>query len=67
MNISHNKSWFIGLSALVVLLVAVNYTSTINPAPVEAQAIQFSELSNAELDTILAVKAEMLAADASSY
>ena len=67
MKISHNKSWFIGLPALVILLVAVNYTSSTTSASEEAQMIQFSELSNAELDTILAVKAEMLAADASSY
>ena len=57
MNLSQNTSWFIGIFAFVALFTGSSMlTSDLNDQPVMNQ---FSDLTDSDIDMILAVKAEM--------
>lgn len=58
MNLSQNTSWFLGIFAFVALFTGSSmlYTNDLGDQP---GMIQFSDLTDADIDTILAVKAEM--------
>ena len=61
MGLFQNKSWFLGICAFVALFTGSSmlYTNNLGDQP---GMIQFSDLSDSDIDAILAVKAEMLAA-----
>ena len=57
MNLSQNTSWFIGIFAFVALFtVSSMLTIDMNDQP---GMNQFSDLTDSDIDMILAVKAEM--------
>jgi len=57
MNISHNTSWFIGIFTFVALFTGTSMlTSNLGD---QQGMVQFSDLTDSDIDTILAVKAEM--------
>ena len=57
MNLSQNTSWFIGIFAFVALFTGSSMlTSDMNDQP---GMNQFSDLTDSDIDMILAVKAEM--------
>jgi len=59
MNLSHNTSWFIGIFAFVALFTG---TSMLTSNLTDQQGmVQFSDLTDSDIDTILAVKAGMQA------
>jgi hypothetical protein len=60
MNISHNTSWFIGIFAFVALFTGSSMLSS--DFSKQRSMNQFSDLTDADIDMILAVKAEMQAA-----
>ncbi|NOQ88872.1 MAG: hypothetical protein GQ550_08100 [Gammaproteobacteria bacterium] len=61
MNLFQNKGWFLGIFAFVALFTGSSMLIAKDlgdqPGP-----IQFSDLSDSDIDMILAVKAEMQAA-----
>ncbi len=60
MNLSHNTSWFIGIFAFVALFTG---SSMLTSDFSNQQAMnQFADLTDSDIDVILAVKAEMQAA-----
>jgi len=65
MTCNQNKSWFLGIVAFVALFAGSSLflSSDLGAQP---SAIQFSSLSDADIDMILAVKAEMQAARTST-
>ncbi len=61
MTLQNNKSWLLGIFASVMLITGGSYFySDANAA--DASMIQFADLSNADIDLILSVKAKMNAA-----
>ena len=57
MNLSHNTSWFIGIFAFVALFTGSSIlTSDLSDQP---GMTRFSDLTDADIDMILAVKTEM--------
>jgi len=58
MNLSQNTSWFLGIIAFVALFTGSSMMLT-NDLGDQPGMSQFSALSDADIDTILAVKAEM--------
>ncbi len=65
MSTSKNKGWFVGIFAFVALFTGSSmiFSSEMDEQP---SYIQFSNLSDSDLDMILAVKAEMRAANVQS-
>ena len=64
MNLSQNTSWFIGIFAFVALFTGSSMlTSDMNDQP---GMNQFSDLTDSDIDMILAVKAEMQEANLES-
>ena len=61
MNLNQNIGWFMGIFAFVALF-AGSSSFLANDANAQSAAIQFSNLSDADIDMILSVKAEMRAA-----
>jgi hypothetical protein len=61
MNSSQNTSWFLGIIAFVALFTgsSMMLTNDVNDQPGMSQ---FSNLTDADIDTILSVKAEMQSA-----
>jgi hypothetical protein len=60
MNLSHNTSWFIGIFVFVALFTG---SSMLTSDFSNQQAMnQFADLTDSDIDVILAVKAEMQAA-----
>ena len=61
MNLFQNKGWFLGIFAFVALFTGSSMliANDLGDQPV---AIQFSNLTDSDIDMILAVKAEMRAA-----
>ena len=60
MNLSHNTGWFIGIFAFVALFTG---SSMLTSDFSNQQAMnQFADLTDSDIDVILAVKAEMQAA-----
>ncbi len=60
MNLFHNTGWFLGIFAFVALFTGSSmlFTNNLNDQP---GMIQFSDLTDSDIDLILAVKAEMQA------
>ncbi len=61
MNLFHNTGWFIGIFAFVALFTGSSMMFTGNFAD-QPGPMQFSDLTDSDIDMILAVKAEMQAA-----
>ena len=61
MGLLQNKSWFLGIFAFVALFTGSTllFSGELNDQP---ESIQFSKLSDSDIEMILAVKAEMQAA-----
>ena len=61
MNLFQNKGWFLGIFTFVALFTGSTmlFSSELNDQP---GMIQFSDLSDSDVEMILAVKAEMRAA-----
>jgi len=59
MNLFHNKSWFFNLLVMVSLTVTTSYFVVNNNFSAESERVQFVNLTDADIDMILAVKAEM--------
>jgi len=60
MNLSHNTSWFVGIFAFVALFTGSSMLSS--DFSNQRSMNQFSDLTDSDIDMILAVKAEMQAA-----
>jgi len=63
MTLIKPKDWIVSIVAVIFAIMAVTYSLITKPIDAEVEAIQFSDLSNAELDAMLVVKAEMIAAN----
>jgi len=61
MNLFHNTGWFISIFAFVALFTGSSMMFTGHNAD-QSGLIQFSDLSDSDIDMILAVKEEMQAA-----
>ena len=59
MNLFQNKNWFLNLFAIVSLTVATSYLAIADNFSAESEQVLFVNLTNADVDKILAVKAEM--------
>ncbi len=62
MNSCQDKSWFLNLFAIVSLTITMGYLVINNNFSAESESVQFINLTSADIDKILAVKAEMQAA-----
>jgi hypothetical protein len=62
MNLHLYKNWFFSMFTIVTLTTAAGYGFTNDSYSMESGAVQFSKLTDADIDLILAVKAEMYAA-----
>ena len=60
MNLNQNTGWFLGICAFVALFAGSSLFISNNLGD-QPGTIQFSGLTDADIDTILAVKAEMKA------
>lgn len=60
MALNQNKGWFLGICAFVALFAGSSFLT--NELSDQPGAMQFSGLTDADIDMILAVKAEMQAA-----
>jgi len=58
MNSSHNKRWFLGIFAFVALFTGSSLFLA-SASDDQTGMIQFSDLSDTDIDAILGVKAEM--------
>ena len=58
MTCNQNKSWFLGIFAFVALFAGSSLFLS-NDLGAETRAVQFSSLSDSDIDMILMVKAEM--------
>lgn len=58
MSLHNNKSWFFSIVASVALFAGGSFMVS-GENYTDAEMISFSELSDAEIDMIMAVKAEM--------
>ena len=61
MNLNQNRSWFLGIFAFVALFAGSSLFLT-NELGDQPGAIQFSGLTDADIDMIMSVKAKMQAA-----
>ncbi|MBL4711230.1 MAG: hypothetical protein JKX75_01785 [Gammaproteobacteria bacterium] len=61
MNLQNNLSWFFSIAVFVSLFVAGSYLYGYG-SEADLEMIQFSELSNTDMDLIISVKEEMRAA-----
>ena len=66
MNLSQNTSWFLGIVAFVALFTGSSMLVN-NDSSDQQSMIPFSDLSNADIDRIIAVKAKMQVAEIQSY
>lgn len=62
MNLQHGKKWFFSIIAIITLTASTGYLFASDSASNESAMVEFIELSDAEIDMILAVKAKMQAA-----
>jgi hypothetical protein len=62
MNLFQNKSLLLNLFAIVGLTLAASYFVVSHNYSAEPEQVQFASLTNADIDKILAIKAEMQAA-----
>ena len=62
MTLLPNRNWVLGVFAVVSLLAGADYLLMLNNESNEPQPVQFSQLTDADIDLILAVKEEMYAA-----
>jgi len=62
MNLFQNKNELLNLFAIVSLTLAMSYLVISSNFSAESEQVQFVNLTNADIDKILAVKAEMQAA-----
>ena len=62
MNLHQYKNWFFSIFAVVMLTAGSGYLFTSDNYSMGSETVQFSRLTDADIDTILAVKAEMYAA-----
>ncbi len=62
MNLLQEKKWLINSFAVITLTVGSVYAAYYAPQLADAEKSPFLTLSNADIDNILAVKAEMQAA-----
>jgi len=58
MDLNRNKGWFFGIFAFVALFAGSSFFIA-DAADNQSGIIQFSDLTDADIDAILAVKAEM--------
>ena len=58
MGLSQNKGWFLGIVAFVALFTGSSFFIA-DAADEQSGMMQFSDLSDSDIDAILAVKAEM--------
>jgi len=65
MNLFKNTGWFIGIVAFVALFTGSSMLFANNQGD-QPDSIQFSDLSDSDIDMILAIKAEMQAAKTQS-
>jgi len=65
MDLHQNKSWFLGIFAFVALFAGSSMLLTDTQGD-QSTMIQFSDLSDSDIDNIIAVKAEMHAAKVQS-
>lgn len=56
------KDWVIGIFAVIVLVVSAGYFYSSVNSFYQQEQVQFSKLTDEDIDGILAVKAEMYAA-----
>lgn len=66
MNLSQNTSWFLGIVAFVALFTGSSMLVNNDPSDQQGM-IPFSDLSDADIDRIIAVKTEMQVAKIQSY
>ena len=59
MSVYQNKSWFINFFAIAVLTAGAAYYIIENNLSAKSEQVAFVNLTNADIDKILAVKAEM--------
>jgi hypothetical protein len=62
MNPLHEKKWLINIFAVITLTVGSVYAAYYAPQLADSEKAPFLNLSNADIDNILAVKAKMQAA-----
>lgn len=62
MNLLHEKKWLINIFAVIALTVGAIYSAYYTPQLSGSEKTSFLNLSNADIDNILAVKAKMQAA-----
>ena len=62
MNLLHEKKWLINSFAVITLTVGSVYAAYYAPQLADSEKSSFLNLSNADIDNILAVKAKMQAA-----
>jgi len=58
MSLNQNKGWFLGIVAFVALFTGSSFFIA-DAADSQSGMMQFSDLSDSDIDAILAVKAEM--------
>lgn len=58
MSLNQNKGWFLGIVAFVALFTGSSFFIA-GAADDQSGMMQFSDLSDSDIDAILAVKAEM--------
>lgn len=63
MNLSQNKGWLFGIFAFVALFTGSSLFLAEASSDDQTSMIQFSHLSDSDIDAILAVKAEMQVAE----
>ena len=61
MNSNQNKGWFLGIFVFVALFTGSSFFIA-DAADEQTDMMQFSDLSDSDIDAILAVKAEMQSA-----
>lgn len=59
MNLFHNKSWLYNSFAVVSLTVATGYFVVTHNLSAKTEPVKFVNLTKSDINTILAVKAEM--------
>jgi len=62
MNLLQGKSWFFNLIVMVAITAGAAFFITSDGFSARSQQVQFSDLSDADIDMILAVKNEMFEA-----
>ena len=62
MNLLQEKKWLFNILAVITLTVGSVYAAHYTPQPSDSEKVTFLNLSNADIDNILAVKAKMQAA-----